>query len=82
MTGSTDNDPSGGDTMSTGRPMGGMAECRNPRCRQPFWASGRRVYCDGCLVAGDDRKHRARLRYERRLRGERELTERPVVWTS
>jgi hypothetical protein len=46
--------------------IGGMAICRNGRCERPFWATAGRVYCERCLVLGDDRRDRARLRYRRR----------------
>jgi len=56
--------------------LGGMAYCKNGRCERPFWATARRVYCEQCLVLGDDRRDRARLRYRRRVelagRGDRE----------
>jgi hypothetical protein len=48
---------------------GGMARCRSTRCRQPFWASGTRAYCDACLVDGEDRRDRARRRHQRRRMG-------------
>jgi len=44
-----------------------MARCKNGRCERPFWATHGRVYCEQCLVLGDDRRDRARLRYRRRL---------------
>lgn len=46
---------------------GGMARCKNGRCERPFWATTGRVYCERCLVLGDDRRDRARLRYRRRV---------------
>ena len=55
--------PQPGASTQTPRSWAGSSvPCRNETCRKLFWAVGRRVYCEACLVERENRRDRARLR--------------------